>query len=97
MDDVLDKLEEIKAFVDGLSDEFTDKGCAVVMAAHGGRCMGSVRGSYKMLTKLLAYCMISDSDFENAVDEALRFCKKKQADALLVAFGGDKKKNSHVC
>ncbi|DBA55819.1 hypothetical protein [Porphyromonas gingivalis] len=97
MDNVLDKLEEIKAFVDGLSDEFTDKGCAVVMAAHAGRCLGSIRGSYQMLTKLLAYCMTSDSDFESAVEEALRFCKNRRTEALLVACGSGKKKNSHVC
>ncbi|ATR90063.1 hypothetical protein CS544_02450 [Porphyromonas gingivalis] len=97
MDDVLDKLSEAKAFVDGLSDEFTDNGCAILMAACGSRCMGSVRGSYKMLTKLLAYCMTSDSDFEAAVEEALRFCKNRRTEALLVACGSGKKKNSHVC
>ena len=90
----MNKLEESAVYVDELPEEFLDSGCAVVMAAHAGRCLGSIRGSYQMLTKLLVYCIVSDPDFGRAVEDALGFVDKVKVKPT--AFSS-KKKSRHVC
>ena len=97
MEDIMDKLKESASYVDKLPEEFIDSGCAVVMAAHGDRCLGSIRGSYQMLTKLLAYCIVSDPDFGRAIEDALDACKKVKMKTPSIAALSSKKKNRHVC